>query len=94
MLRDVEKNFNAIGNVVGSLSTLAAETTFQGEKRPNRALESWEDNESMFTVVESALSALERAKKTNRSEFVELAEMRYEKAIGDYRKLCRGSTLT
>lgn len=51
------------------------------------ALSKWEDNNSMFVIVESALEAFERAKKLENTAFVEVARIRYERALSSYKSM-------
>lgn len=85
--KQMDKFGEQIGRVVSQLSDPhAASTSIMPD---NAALTSWKDNESMFSIVESAMLAFERAKKLPDAEFVAIAKMRYEKALESYKGMFR-----
>lgn len=94
MMGIMEKHVESIGKVVSSLSGPATSAT--NNSTPVNAaaarIDSWEENSSMFAIVEASLMALERAKKLavgddSKTPFVEVAKERYEKALSSYREM-------
>ena len=84
----IERTVGTIEQAVDALSNTAQGTT-ASEKPQNSALDSWNYNNSMFEILEPALLALERAEKLpGRSEFLKIAQLRYNKALSDYHKMC------
>lgn len=54
----------------------------------NSAITSWGDNNFMYSIIEEALLAWERAKKLpNGSELVEIAELRYQNALSSCKNM-------
>ena len=90
----MEKHVASIGKVVSSLfgpATSAANNSTPANSASAR-IDSWEENSSMFAIVEASLMALERAKKLaigdeSKTLFVEVAKERSEKALASYREM-------
>jgi len=90
----VERHVSKIDSAVGTLarSTIAKNTSASGS-RNNPAIDAWKENNEMFKIVESALQGLERAKRKKRAECEQIAELRYQKVLGDYRRICGSNEL-
>ena len=86
----VERQFDKIGQVVSSISAPSVQNVVSTSTNPpvNSVVSAWQENNSMFNIVESALQAYERAKKIPDNEaFFEIALARYKKALNAYKSM-------
>lgn len=74
------------GQAVSSLTN--RRSVFVCDEPANSSITSWKENDTMFTILESSLAALERTKQnSSSSEFIEVSNMRYQKALSSYKAI-------